>query len=233
MENSQQHSFIPKSPVRTTKKPRGVRRVYVLTYVALIFFFGTLLATAGIFIWGMTIDQQLAVQKENLAVERGSFNQADLEYVRDLEVRMNTAFDILNRQVSVYSVLDALEKTTLSSVQLLAFELAKQDNQALQLSLSITSPDFNASLFQREVVTGNSILSGAEFSEVSFSDSESATGAAVREVKLTMTKALSALDIPYMAPTVPSAVEIDVTEQSPDDSLPLDTSEPAVTTDNN
>ena len=47
MEKPQGTSFIPKSPVKGTVKPRGVRKVYILTYVTYVLFFGTLISYKG------------------------------------------------------------------------------------------------------------------------------------------------------------------------------------------
>jgi len=234
MEKPQGTSFIPQSPVRASKKTPGVRRVYLFTYITLIFFFGTLLAIAGVFFWDLSIDQQLSKVKADLALERESFNQADLEQVRELEKRMNTAYGILNRHVSVHSIIDALEKTTLAPVQLLTLDYIKDTNNTLELSVTASAPDFNTSIFQREVVSGSNILAGAEFSEIAFTNAESAgaqvTSDSVEEVTFTITKQLSTSDIPYLAPSLAPVAELVSEPISASTTVELDTAETLVTT---
>ena len=121
MENPKGTSFIPKNPTRATVRPRGVRRVFILTYVAAIFFFGTIVAVIGVFVWNITIETKLEEQKSILSDERDSFDQAGLESIRDLSTRLDTAKGLLEKQVSILSIFDALEKTTLDPVQLLEF----------------------------------------------------------------------------------------------------------------
>jgi len=205
MEHSQGHSFIPKSPVRGEVKPRGVRKVYVLTYLTFVFFFGTLLVTAGTFFFDLTVNKQLDTEKGRLAQERNSFNQANLERVRELEVRMNTSFNILDRQVSVHSVLEALNQTTLQSVELDTFEFVKDVDGALRLSVLVRTSDYNAALFQREVFKGNSILSGATIEKVEFTEEEVVDDEVVvvnSDVTYLITKKFTSADIPVIPPVM-------------------------------
>ncbi|MFT5849686.1 MAG: hypothetical protein ACI9H6_000500 [Patiriisocius sp.] len=170
MENPHGASFIPKSPVRGAVKPRGVRRVYILTYVAFICFIGALLAAAAIFFYDLSINGQIEAQKEQLVQEQISFSQSDLEHVRDLEHRMNEAYAILDKHVSVHAVLTALEDVTLQTVQLIEFEYTKEPGGALILAVSSKMPDFNTALFQREVLSGNAVLAGSEIAEITYGD---------------------------------------------------------------
>jgi len=201
MENSQGNSFIPKSPVRGTVKPYDVRKVYIFTYITFVFFFGALIATAGTFFYDITIDRQLESQKSRLAEERNSFNQADLERVRELEKRMTTAYSILDRHVSVHSILSALEESTLRSVQIDSFEYMKDVDNSLNLALIARTTNFNAALFQREIFSGNSVLAGGSISKIELSDEQSlddTSDTAGKEVIFRIEKSLSSLNIPYV-----------------------------------
>lgn len=199
MEKFQGSSFIPKGPVRGTVKPRGVRRVYILTYVTYVLFFGTLLATAGVFMYGLSIDTQLVAEKDRLLQERESFNQADLERIRELELRMDTAFAILDRHVSLRSVLEALEATTLRPVQIYGFEYIKDIDNSLILTMTARTENFNNALFQREIFASNDVLNGATISELSFTEAELGDGSSIKtqEVEFTIIKELSVDEIPY------------------------------------
>ena len=208
MENQQGGSFIPKSPVRGTVKPSGVRKVYIFTYVAFVFFFGTLLATAGTFFYNISIESQLAAQKERLAQARNSFNQADLERVRELESRMDSAFGILNKKVSILTLLEALQDTTLRSVQIKGFEYIKNIDNSLNLKLAIETTDFNAALFQREVLSGSPVLKGATISDITHTNIDSVSeGESLSKstVSFTVSKKLSIDEIPYMVKNVTTA----------------------------
>ncbi len=77
MENPQGASFIPKSPVRGSTKPRKVRRVYVLTYVAFVCFIGSLLAAVGMFFYDLSIDRKIDNQKMKQWVSQPSYSSKD------------------------------------------------------------------------------------------------------------------------------------------------------------
>lgn len=220
MENPSVNSFIPKSPVQASINPRGKRRVFIFSYVTAVFFFGTLLASVGIFIWGITMEKQLDTYKENLAIERNQFNQADLENIRELEGRMNTALGILNRHVSVHSILSALESTTLKTVQIVGFSYTKEIDDSLNLSLAISTADFNSALFQREIFSGDSILGAAITSSMLYVDPEPTelTGfLPANEVTYVMSKKILVSDVPYIPVTVNedmTSIDIDLSEMS-------------------
>ena len=219
MENRQGTSFIPKSPVRGAVKPAGARKVYIFTFVSFVFFFGTLLATAGTFFYNISIDSQLSSQKARLSEERSSFNQSDLERIHELETRMKTAFNILDGKVSLHSLLIALEDTTLRPVQIVGLEYKKDVNKSLNLALSIRTTNLNAALFQREIFSGNTVLKGSSVSEIIFTDGAAEGDSEVlaeSEVTFTVSKELTKADIPYEVTTFSAPAtfveEVDETE---------------------
>ncbi len=212
MDNSNRTSFIPKSPVRGVVKPRGTRKVFIFSYISFVLFFGTLLVSAGTFFYNHYLDSQLSEQKNNLSEERIAFNQANLERILDLDVRMSVAFDILDRQVSVYRLLTALEDTTLSSVQIQSFEYKQAVDNELSLSMSVRAHDFNVALFQREIFSGNNILQGIVISDIQFTNSVDSGSGAVssgNEVTFMITKDLSPKTIHH-----PVLVKEPVTEKA-------------------
>lgn len=200
MENSQSNSFIPKTPVRgTVNKRRGVRKVYVLSYLTFVLFFGTLIATAGTFFYNLTVAADLVAQKDLLSEQRSTFSQSDLERVRDLDARMNMAQNILSRHVSVHSVFSALESTTLRPVELTNFSYIKEED-GLKLSLGANMPDFNTALFQREKLRENSILKGAIISGITYETEVGEQEGTIKpNVTFTVEKILSPDEIPYVA----------------------------------
>lgn len=212
MDSNQGSSFIPKSPVRGTVKKRGVRKVYIFTYLIFIFFFGTMIASAVTFAYDFTVNAQLAQAKQTLLDERTSFSQSNFEQVRELDVRTKTAYSLFSNHVSVLHVLSSLEASTLAAVQLTGFSFTKDLEESEEgshtLVLNAKMSDFNAALFQREMFTGDSVLNGARLSEVTLTDTsvieESADAA---EVTFVIEKVLTVADIPY-TPSVYAVPEV-------------------------
>ncbi len=212
MNTTQGSSFIPNTPIRGEKVGRSkkTRKVYVLTYISFVLFFGALVATAAVFFLSMQEEKNLSMQKQQLETERARFAESELERVRELDVRLKTAYTILDNTVSVANLMTALESTLLRPSLVSAFTLTKNgalesaqaatSKDAFTVSLDVAMPDFNAVLFQREVLAGNSILQGAEVHEVSYgTTAEGADTVATGgddTVRIKITKVFTAADIP-------------------------------------
>jgi hypothetical protein len=199
MEKNQGTSFIPKSPVRASSKPKGIRKVYILTYATYVFFFGTLLVSVLVFGYGYSKNAQLASEKGSLLEERDSFNQADMERVQELDSRMKSAFSILDRQVSLTSLLQMLETKIVKSAYIYGLEYSKGVDGSLELALQVRSGEFNDALFQRQEFLSDPILAGAIISEIEFvqSESEGEVSVKTQEVTFSVIKTLDVSDIPY------------------------------------
>jgi hypothetical protein len=164
--NPQGTSFIPQRPTQGTIRKRGVRKVYILTYISFILFFGTILSTAGTFVYKTFENAQLDAQKKLLAEEREKFNEADMESVRELNRRMQNAQNLIDAHVSVVSIFTALEQSTLQELVLTGFDYKRSTAQVPTIALFGTTEAFNSILFQRTVLSSNPILKGASFTEV-------------------------------------------------------------------
>ena len=168
MDSPQNASFIPKSPVHGSVSRRRVRKVYVLTYLVYVFFVGTLLAAGLTWIYQQAQERKLATAQDQLQKARNSFKPEDLTAVTELDGRMRAAQKMLDQQISIVDLLQAVEKTTVQSVQLSGFTYKKDEGNKLTLSMTARAADFNSALFQRQVLTGNPVLSGATMQNVTY-----------------------------------------------------------------
>jgi hypothetical protein len=166
MINSQGTSFIPQRPSKGKANTRRVRKIYVLSFVSYIMFFGSVLAAVGVFFLNFSLDSQLERQKQLLAAERDQFNQGEIESIRDLEKRIELAQERLNNHVSVLSVLQALEQSAVQSIKYMKFSYKRLNDMAPIVTLSGDTDRFNSVLFQREVLESNPVLAGSTFTEV-------------------------------------------------------------------
>ncbi len=167
--NPQGTSFIPHRPTQGNIKNRGVRKVYILTYVSYIVFFGTLLATGGVFAYTFTLNAQLAHQQQLLSQERSKFKQSDLESVKELERRINTSRERMDKHVSVLSVFEAFEKAAVESLHFVSFAYTRELDAAPEVTITGDTDTFNSVLFQRDVLSGNPVLAKATVSGVALS----------------------------------------------------------------
>ncbi len=198
-------SFIPKSPTKSTARPRGVRKIYVFTYLSLVLFFGTLIASAGTFFFEFSLKNQLASQKQELANEQNAFNARDLERLRDLNNRIENAKRLLSTHVSVADIFTALETSTVATVQLTGVEYERTEFGGIRLSLSALTKSLNDARFQRDIFASNEILRKAGVVEPKLTTrSEQIQGGVTeltdRAVIFTLAGEYDVNDIPYQRP---------------------------------
>ncbi len=154
-------SFIPKSPTKNVVRPRGVRKIYVFTYLSLVLFFGTLIASAGTFFFDITVKNQLAAQKQELANEQNAFNARDLERLRELENRIENAKRLLGTHVSVADLFGALEHSTVATVQLTGASYERTEFGGITMAVNALTKSFNDARFQRDIYASNEVLRDA------------------------------------------------------------------------
>ncbi len=197
MDSSQASSFIPKTPVRGAVNKRRVRKVYVITYLIYVFFLGTLLAAGATWFLKYSVEQSLTEVQSSLAEERNRFNQSDLSLVQELDQRMTEASQLLNSQVSVASVFEAIEDVTLASVNMTGFLYEKTINSSLVMTLNARAADFNTTQFQRQVLSANPVLAGSDIVSVEYGAQTDTVSAAVSDfVTFTISKTINPATVP-------------------------------------
>jgi hypothetical protein len=164
--NPQGTSFIPNRPTQGNLKNRGVRKVYILTYISYVVFFGTLLAVGGVFAYKFTLNAQLTRQQQLLADERSRFKQADIESVKELERRINTSKERMDKHLSVLSVFESFEKAAVQSLRFASLTYARKTDEGPEVTITGDSDTFNSVLFQRDVLLANPVLANATVSGV-------------------------------------------------------------------
>ena len=80
--NSQSTSFIPQRPTQGKLKNRGVRKIYILTYVSYVLFFGTLIAAAGVDSLSQIREITTLLGVQDDVIIMGDFNESPLTEVK-------------------------------------------------------------------------------------------------------------------------------------------------------
>jgi len=190
---SQQGSFIPKSPINSKVSNRRVRKIYIVTYLVYVLFFGTIIAAAGTWFYTSSLTNDLAAKQLQLEAAEQQFAQSDLERVAELEERLEIAQELLDNRVSIVAVLNAIEETTVSNVLMNEFTFGVNESDVLELQMVANANNFNDALFQRTLFKDNSILAGASITNVEYGEaSESGESAAAPDVSFTIQKVLNA-----------------------------------------
>lgn len=191
MDSSQGSSFIPKTPVRGSVQKRRPRKIYVFSFLIYIFFIGTIIA-AGIF-WFIKYSEENELERVQAALteERGRFNESELLRVSEVDARIDEASSLLNSQVSVLRILEAIESVTLSSVTMIGFDYMKAESAELVLALNAAAGDFNSARFQRQVISSNTVLAGSALENITYgAQADAGTGVVTDVVNFVLRKTI-------------------------------------------
>ncbi len=218
-------SFIPKNTTRvSTSRTRGTHRIYILSYISYIVFFGTLFSVAGVFLYASSVDKSLESLKTQLVEQRNKFSATDIESIKLLDKRLNSAEQLVNESAAPSTIFEDLEKIVSESVYFSGASYKYLPNRQFEIALTGRAAGFNEVLWQQELLKGGNILKNAEISKYDYSvegeteGSKVSTGDAVLTFVISSTQPTSA--IPYV-PTVnleesssTADVEIDTTATS-------------------
>lgn len=168
--NPQNTSFIPKRPTQGTIQNRGVRKIYILSYVAYVLFFGALLSAAAVFLYTYTLEAKVNVERTKLTQEQSQFGQGEIESILRLEQLINTAETKMDAHISLPRIFSAIENSALDSLILTAFDYKRVLDTAPLLILKGEAKSFNSVLFQREVLDLNPVLAKAIFTKIAIAN---------------------------------------------------------------
>lgn len=168
MDSSSSTSFIPKRNVaHQPRRPVG-KRIYLFSYVAYTFFFGTLLGVVGIFFLNQQADKKLNETIALVSVAQADFDREQIKEITDIDARIRLAKQVLDAHVTLRSVFAGLESSVVESVQFASFGYTYNDGEPVKIKLEASAPDFDTILFQREMLAGSLLFSDAEFSEIMY-----------------------------------------------------------------
>lgn len=198
-ENS---SFIPKSGVKTVKRSQSSKRIYLLAYISYIFFFSTLFAVIGVYVYGATVDRSLSRLKEQMAAERQRFAVAEIENIKQLDRRLSTAERLVNESTAPSRLFPDIESIVSSDIKFSGLSYEQLPNRQFVIELEGKADEFNEIVAQQQLIKGSGLLSEAEVVEYDYSvsgeDGSSSAGDAVLTFVFADTRDLSS--IAYVPP---------------------------------
>lgn len=141
-----QTSFVPRqqpgNPV--VKAPRRERRrLNLLSFFAIVIFFGSLILSVGVFILKQANAESLVVKQTELSNKRSLFKREDIENVQLLDARIRTAEHLLDRHVSPSKLLAVLETTTQEEIQYVNFDFERRPSGNVGVKMEGVAPRFN------------------------------------------------------------------------------------------
>lgn len=160
-------SFIPKQNPNKFARRAVSRQVYVFTLVSYTLCIATLLAVAGVYLYGRYTTQTLVAtitKYENLTA---SFDEAAMEEVIEVDERLRHASDLIDRTVSISAALAILEAATVDTVQFTDLSFTQESKTELVLEASVVTDSFDSVLFQRNIYEADKEITAVTLDEVS------------------------------------------------------------------
>ena len=195
-------SFIPKSGVKTVKRSQGTKQIYLLAYISYIVFFSTLFAVLGVYIYGAMVNRSLNNLKEEMVAEKERFAVTDIENIKQLNKRIDTAETLLGEATAPSRIFPDIESIVASNIRFSGMSYEQLPNRQFQIDLTGEAGDFNEIIGQRLLLENSTLLSDAEVVEYDYSvsgeEGSSVSGEAVLTFVFSDTRDLSA--IAYLPP---------------------------------
>lgn len=232
----QASSFIPKNSNRVERKVRTTKRIYLLSYVSYIVFFGTLLLVVGVYIYNSQIESELASVKQEVQTARERFAPAEsIEEIKLLDRQLKLTEQMINSSAAPSRIFEDIQAVTAQNIQFTGFLYEYMPNRQFKVTLSGLADNFNEVLYQAELMKGSSLLQDGYVMgyDYSLGQAESALGSATLTFVFTDMSDIGS--IPYV-PAVTSSPNTDNSgEQNSNQVLEIsaseETAEAGVTTD--
>ncbi len=149
MPPTPQTSFIPKqSAGPAAGGSRQHRSFNVLTFISTTIFLATLALSVGVFFYKKYNADDLAAKKIALTEKRSKFPQTNIEEIRNLDYKFQTANLLLNQHLSLTRLFDALEVRTQGKVELTSFSFKREESGTAKVALAGSGPTFNTIVLQ-------------------------------------------------------------------------------------
>lgn len=229
MDQVPQSSFIPRqSGNMVAQPPRRKRgRLNLLSFFALVCFFGSIILAMGAFFLERGHENALREKKDELTRIEEQFDLDSIDNVRALDTRIRTTEYLIDNHISPSVLLDLLQRNTQEEIQFTMFQFARRPSNNVSVTMLGVAPRFNTVAKQAQRFADDSF-----FSHVIFSDLDKPEPQYVSfKVDLDISKEAIAYD--SIAPLVTEDVAEDATQVSDNGLLsePDAVSDTAVTTD--
>lgn len=171
-------SFIPKRPV--TSEPVSVNRsssrtIGLFSLVTFVVIVGTALSYGGVYLY----QRQLLSQKDSLGISiEGAKDEIGTNFLSDmkrLDDRIEGVKSLISTHIVVSPIFDALQKTTLRSVQYKTFSYSivtdsLTKNKTVSVTLTGTTKNYSIIALQSDAFAESTLIKNPVFSGLSIDD---------------------------------------------------------------
>lgn len=163
MEPHFQTSFIPKRPLTSNgqnsgmnvaqKQHHGVASVFMI--IAVLIFIASLAAVGGAYAWKQYLISAQAGYKQDLAKREQQFNLDLIEQLKEVNVKIDTARQLLSGHLALSGIFDILGKFTIGHVRFQSLDVTAPTNGTTDIKISMHGygTSLQAVAFQSDVLS--------------------------------------------------------------------------------
>ena len=168
MPGSSNTSFIPKHTSNKAERKNTPRQLFIGTIVVRVFFFATLIASVGVFAFERKLSADLATEVDAFKAVTKDFSKEEerVQAILSMDKRLLQANNRFNNSLSMVTVLDTLDKTTLSTAELDSLEIEKKSDTEIAMTAEIVTDTFDSVMFQRSTFEANETFTVTEFEDI-------------------------------------------------------------------
>ena len=146
MAENPNSSFIPKRGPVKKRRRSATKQVYVFTIISYVAIFAAVIGSAGVYFYSEYVNSQLAAEVTELNKEMSSFNNVDMQRVKDFDVRLSQAGERLNNSASIIAILNALEGYTVDTITFLSLSLKRAEDTEFALNVDMKTDSFDSTI---------------------------------------------------------------------------------------
>jgi len=165
MEPKFQTSFIPKSPIVSTKgsEVKMVHTTNIFSIIATFVFLAVLIVSAGLFAYKNILKKQISEAKTSLVDVRAVFEPEKIQELVDINTRISVTKNLLEKHIILSEFLLFLQKTIVQKVR---FDKLSYTNNGKDMTISIDTEaeSYNAIAQQVDILSKNQFINEPFFS---------------------------------------------------------------------
>lgn len=172
MDQNFQTSFIPKRPV-TEDRPVRSSSVSVFLFIAVVFLIASIGSAAFVYIYKTSLTRQVAQMKDDLDKAKGAFEDDFIKDLQTIDRRINTANQVLAGHIAVSPIFQALQQSTLKSIQFTKFTYkitGSGQSSQIDVDMSGKAQSYTSIALESDQLTKNKYIRDPIFSNLTLDD---------------------------------------------------------------
>jgi hypothetical protein len=159
-------SFIPKKSLTAPRRQAKGSSIGIFFLFTLVLFIGAIALAIGVFLYQQFIIKSIEQKSASLERASAAFEPAIIQEISRLDIRINSAQDILDNHKSISAFFDLLEASTLESVRFENLDYRTDEGGKTNISMKGRALNFSSVALQSDIFGKNKFIQEPIFSEL-------------------------------------------------------------------